>query len=59
MGYYWKESIVNERLEDVMVASFHDVVKYAETHHVNNRIASYMLAIDRVAYVTQIRGIYA
>jgi glutamate dehydrogenase (NAD(P)+) len=59
MGYFWKESVVNERLEDVMVASFHDVVKYAETHQVNNRIASYMLAIDRVAYVTQIRGIYA
>ncbi|MEY3282615.1 MAG: hypothetical protein RIR86_628 [Acidobacteriota bacterium] len=59
MGYFWKESLVNERLEDVMVASFHDVVKYAETHQVNNRIASYMLAIDRVAYVTQIRGIYA
>jgi len=59
MGYFWKESLVNERLEDVMVASFNDVVKYAETHRVNNRIASYMLAIDRVAYVTQIRGIYA
>jgi glutamate dehydrogenase (NAD(P)+) len=59
MGYFWKEALVNERLKDVMEASFHDVVKYAETHRVNNRIASYMLAIDRVAYVTQLRGIYA
>jgi len=59
MGYFWKEALVNERLRDVMEASFHDVVKYAETHQVNNRIASYMLAIDRVAYVTQLRGIYA
>lgn len=59
MGYFWKESLVNERLQDVMEASFNDVVKYAETHKVNNRIASYMLAIDRVAYVTQVRGIYA
>ncbi len=59
MGYFWKEDLVNERLQDVMVASFGDVVKYAETHNVNNRIAAYMLAIDRVAYVTQVRGIYA
>ncbi len=59
MGYFWKESLVNERLQDVMEASFQDVVKYAETHKVNNRIAAYMLAIDRVAYVTQLRGIYA
>lgn len=59
MGYFWKESLVNERLQDVMEASFQDVVKYAEMHKVNNRIASYMLAIDRVAYVTQVRGIYA
>ncbi|MGE0131412.1 MAG: Glu/Leu/Phe/Val dehydrogenase [Blastocatellales bacterium] len=59
MGYFWKEDMVNERLKDIMVASFHDVVKYAENHSVNNRIAAYMLAIDRVAYVTRVRGIYA
>ena len=39
--------------------SFEDVVRYAETHHVNNRIAAYMLAIDRVAYTIRQRGIYA
>jgi glutamate dehydrogenase (NAD(P)+) len=59
MGYFWKEDLVNERLKDIMVASFNDVVKYAENHSVNNRIAAYMLAIDRVAYVTRVRGIYA
>src|SRR6185436_11119229 len=48
MGYYWREDVVNERLEDIMVASFADVVKFAERHSVNTRIASYMLAIDRV-----------
>lgn len=59
MGYFWKEEMVNERLQDIMVASFHDVCKYAESHGVNNRIAAYMLAIDRVAYITRVRGIYA
>jgi glutamate dehydrogenase (NAD(P)+) len=59
MGYFWKEDVVNERLSDVMVASFHDVVKYAENHNVDTRTAAYMLAIDRVAYDTRMRGIYA
>ena len=58
-GYFWKESEVNERLEHIMVTAFDDVVRYAETHGVNNRIAAYMLAIDRVAYTIRQRGIYA
>jgi glutamate dehydrogenase (NAD(P)+) len=35
------------------------VVRFAEIHGVNNRIAAYMLAIDRVAYTIRQRGIYA
>jgi glutamate dehydrogenase (NAD(P)+) len=58
-GYFWKESVVNAQLEEIMVSSFGDVVRYAETHRVNNRIAAYMLAIDRVAYTIRQRGIYA
>ncbi|HSA91802.1 MAG TPA: Glu/Leu/Phe/Val dehydrogenase [Terriglobales bacterium] len=58
-GYFWKESVVNEQLEHIMRSSFEDVVRYAETHSVNNRIAAYMLAIDRVAFTIKQRGIYA
>jgi len=58
-GYFWKESVVNEQLEHIMVSSFEDVVRYAETHNVNNRIAAYMLAIDRVQFTIRQRGIYA
>ena len=58
-GYFWKESVVNEQLEELMVSAFNDVVRYAEMHGVNNRIAAYMLAIDRVAYTIKQRGIYA
>jgi glutamate dehydrogenase (NAD(P)+) len=42
-----------------MVNAFEDVVRYAQLHNVNNRIAAYMLAIDRVAYTIKQRGIYA
>lgn len=59
MGYFWRESEVNERLENIMVASFNDVSRYADSHNVDTRTAAYMLAIDRVAYDTRMRGIYA
>ena len=59
MGFFWKEAEVIQRLEDIMKESFEDVVRYAEAHNVNNRIAAYMLAIDRVAINIKQRGIYA
>jgi glutamate dehydrogenase (NAD(P)+) len=58
-GYFWKESVVNEELAELMKTAFEDVVRYAKTHNVNNRIAAYMLAIDRVAYTIRQRGFYA
>ena len=58
-GYFWKESAVNDQLESILSESFDDVVRYAEAHNVNNRIAAYMLAIDRVAFTIKQRGIYA
>ena len=58
-GYFWKEELVNERLEEILKKSFGEVVHYSETHGVNNRIAAYMLAMDRVAGVIRTRGFYA
>jgi glutamate dehydrogenase (NAD(P)+) len=58
-GFFWNERLVNQRLEEIMAESFDAVVQYAETHSVNNRIAAYMLALDRVAIAIKLRGIYA
>ena len=59
MGYFWSEAEVNTRLEDKMVASFNELCHYANKHEVDTRTAAYMMAIDRVAYDTRMRGIYA
>ena len=59
IGYFWSEAEVNARLEDKMVASFNELCHYATKHEVDTRTAAYMLAIDRVAYDTRMRGIYA
>lgn len=58
-GFFWNEDLVNGRLEEIMINSFHDVVSYAGKHNVDNRTAAYMLALDRVAFAIKLRGIYA
>ena len=58
-GFFWRESEVNERLEDIMVQSFRDVATMAEKYGVTFRIAAYMLGISRVAHDTMVRGLYA
>jgi glutamate dehydrogenase (NAD(P)+) len=58
-GYFWTEQLVNDRLRDIMVNSFNDVLALAKQHKVNMRTAAYMLSISRVATVHRLRGIYA
>jgi glutamate dehydrogenase (NAD(P)+) len=58
-GFFWNEDLVNSRLEEIMVESFHAVTAYGEKHKVDNRTAAYMLALDRVAIAIKLRGIYA
>ena len=58
-GFFWQEWEVNQRLEEIMVDSFNHVIGFAEKHGVHNRIAAYMLALDRVANAIKLRGLYA
>jgi len=58
-GFFWREREVNERLQDVMEESFDEVLRYAQIYRVSNRIAAYVLAIDRVSRALKLRGFYA
>jgi glutamate dehydrogenase (NAD(P)+) len=58
-GYFWDEDTVNQRLERIMVESFDQVAGMAGRHGINLRIGAYMLAIERVAAVHRLRGMYA
>ena len=58
-GYFWPEREVNERLESKMVESFHTVLQAARAHNVDMRTAAYIVAINKVATVTKMRGMYA
>ena len=59
MGYFWTEENVNERLEQVMVLAFSEVLETSQQHGVSLRTAAYILALDRVATVYRMRGIFA
>ncbi len=58
-GYFWDEEMVNQRLERIMVESFDEVAGMAGRHGINLRVGAYMLAIERVAVVHRLRGMYA
>jgi glutamate dehydrogenase (NAD(P)+) len=58
-GFYWTEADVNQRLEAKMVEAFHAVLKISLKYTVDMRTAAYIEAIDRVATVTRLRGMYA
>lgn len=58
-GYFWDEETVNSRLERIMVKAFDEVTAMADKYTTSNRIGAYMLAIERVAEVHRLRGIYA
>jgi len=55
---FWDEDDVNRRLERVMVKAFADVHTTAKRHQVDMRTGAYILAIDRVATATRVRGIW-
>ena len=58
-GYFWDEETVNRRLEAILVRSFGEVMAMASRYKVANRIASYIVAVDRVAAMHRLRGLYA
>jgi glutamate dehydrogenase (NAD(P)+) len=58
-GYFWPEHEVNERLEAKMCQAFNVVLDTATRYGVDMRTAAYIVAINRVATVTRMRGMYA
>ena len=58
-GYFWTEQEVNSRLEAKMVEAFEDVLETSIKYKTDMRTAAYIVAINRVATVTRMRGMYA
>ncbi len=56
--YFWKESEVNAKLNDIMSRAFEETWETAQERNVPMRVAAYGLAVQRVAEATITRGIY-
>jgi glutamate dehydrogenase (NAD(P)+) len=55
---HWSESVVNDKLTSIMTRSFAETLAIAEREDVNMRTAAYLLAVERVASSTALRGLY-
>ncbi|HXW00245.1 MAG TPA: Glu/Leu/Phe/Val dehydrogenase, partial [Anaerolineae bacterium] len=55
-NYYWPLETVHERLDAKMTAAFHAVHKMAQAKKVRNRLAAYLVAVERVAEAAKLRG---
>lgn len=53
--FKWSESDVNRKLEEKMIKSFEEVYSIKQSKNVPMRIASFMVAIDRVASAYSLR----
>jgi glutamate dehydrogenase (NAD(P)+) len=56
--YFWKEAEVNAKLNDIITRAFNETWSTMESRDVSMRMASYGLAVQRVAEATVTRGIY-
>lgn len=55
-GYYWPEEEINTKLHKVMIDSFNNVYRVAETRKVDMRLAAYMIGVRKMAEASRFRG---
>ncbi len=55
---HWSETTVNAKLREIMVQAFDETLTIARKEEVNMRTGAYLLAVQRVADATAMRGLY-
>jgi glutamate dehydrogenase (NAD(P)+) len=56
--YFWKEDEVNAKLKEIVDKAFEETWEVHERRDISLRLASYGLAVERVAEATMTRGLY-
>lgn len=57
-AFFWDEDRVNSELKKVMMKATNDVYNMAKKYNVDMRMGAMILALERVAEATRIRGIF-
>jgi glutamate dehydrogenase (NAD(P)+) len=55
---HWSEAVVNEKLRGIMTRAFAETLAIAQREECDMRTAAYLLAVQRVADATSMRGLY-
>jgi glutamate dehydrogenase/leucine dehydrogenase len=55
---HWSETVVNEKLREIMVKAFGETLAIAKRESCDMRTAAYLLAVERVADAMAMRGLY-
>ncbi|HET7726532.1 MAG TPA: Glu/Leu/Phe/Val dehydrogenase [Candidatus Limnocylindrales bacterium] len=55
---HWSEGVVNAKLKDIMVRAFNETLELSQRHEAHMRMGAYLLAVQRVADATAMRGLY-
>jgi glutamate dehydrogenase (NAD(P)+) len=58
-NFFWNEGEVNNKLREILVKAFHEVLQMSQKHSVDMRLAALMIGIDRVVRAMLWRGLYA
>jgi glutamate dehydrogenase (NAD(P)+) len=56
--YFWKETEVNAKLNDIVTRAFRETWETHAARGVSMRMAAYGLAVERVGEATTTRGLY-
>ena len=56
--YFWRETEVNAKLNDIVTRAFNETWQTHESRETSMRMAAYGLAVNRVAEATTTRGLY-
>jgi glutamate dehydrogenase/leucine dehydrogenase len=57
-SFFWSEKQINDTLEQAMRTAFNSVYATAQRYNTDMRTGAYILAVDRVAEATKVRGIF-
>ena len=57
-AFFWEEEEVNTKLHHIITRAFYDVLHTSVNKRVDMRTAAYVIAVQRVANATTVRGVY-
>ncbi|HEX5876365.1 MAG TPA: Glu/Leu/Phe/Val dehydrogenase [Pyrinomonadaceae bacterium] len=57
-SFFWSEQKINDTLESTIHTAFESVHETAQRYNTDMRTGAYILAVDRVAQATNVRGIF-